>query len=151
MTRQAQLAAAGSETQDWIDDLVRRLDWQSREKTLDALIAAFHALRDGLPWDEAVQVGAFLPLILRGFYYEGWVGLMQDYYGTGSYSEGNQFVHFRMVVQVYIRQLCFSSGFHLGQGIYYRSDGGAGIFTTLSFGYFRAVRALFGVPKQGAY
>ena len=72
MTRQAQLAAAGSETQDWIDDLVRRLDWQSREKTLDALIAAFHALRDGLPWDEAVQVGAFLPLILRGFYYEGW-------------------------------------------------------------------------------
>lgn len=72
MTRQAQLAAAGSETEDWIDDLVRRLDWQSREKTLDALIAALHALRDGLPWDEAVQVGAFLPLLLRGFYYEGW-------------------------------------------------------------------------------
>lgn len=72
MTRQIQLAAASSETENWIGDMIRKLGWHSRKKALDALVAALHAIRDCLPWDEAVQVGAFLPLLLRGFYYEGW-------------------------------------------------------------------------------
>ena len=36
------------------------------------MIAALHALRDCLGRDEAVHVGAHLPPLLRGLYYEGW-------------------------------------------------------------------------------
>lgn len=31
-----------------------------------------HALRDRLTLEEAVQLGAQLPMLVRGFYYEGW-------------------------------------------------------------------------------
>ncbi len=36
------------------------------------LRAVLHALRDRLPTDEAVQLGAEMPMLIRGFYYEGW-------------------------------------------------------------------------------
>ncbi|WP_245322590.1 DUF2267 domain-containing protein [Mesorhizobium sp. WSM3882] len=36
-----------------------------------ALIATLHALRNCLDRDEAVYMGAQLPALLRGFYYEG--------------------------------------------------------------------------------
>ena len=72
MTIQSQLKGAVSETEHWVDDTVRQLGWHSREKAFESLIAALHAMRDCLPWDEVVQVGACLPPLLRGFYYEGW-------------------------------------------------------------------------------
>ena len=56
----------------WLDDLMRRLGWRDRGKVYLALCAALHALRDHLPQDEAVSLGAFLPALLRGFYYAGW-------------------------------------------------------------------------------
>ena len=31
-----------------------------------------HALRDRLPINEAVQLGAQFPIVIRGVYYEGW-------------------------------------------------------------------------------
>jgi len=37
-----------------------------------ALRAVLHALRDRLTVDEAVQLGAQLPMLIRGLYYEGW-------------------------------------------------------------------------------
>jgi uncharacterized protein (DUF2267 family) len=37
-----------------------------------ALLATLHAFRDCLSRDEAVYVGAQLPVLLRGLYYEGW-------------------------------------------------------------------------------
>ena len=37
-----------------------------------ALLATLHALRDCLARDEAVYIGAQLPTLLRGLYYEGW-------------------------------------------------------------------------------
>ena len=43
-----------------------------RERAYLALLAALHALRDSLPRDEAVYVGAHMPALLRGLYYEGW-------------------------------------------------------------------------------
>jgi uncharacterized protein (DUF2267 family) len=58
--------------QDWVDDLMRRLDWHDRERVYQALLATLHALRDALPRDEAIYIGAQLPVLLRGFYYEGW-------------------------------------------------------------------------------
>jgi uncharacterized protein (DUF2267 family) len=58
--------------EDWVDDLRRRLGWQDLEKVYVALLAALHALRDSLPRDEAVYLGAQLPPLLRGLFYEGW-------------------------------------------------------------------------------
>ncbi|MES0033548.1 DUF2267 domain-containing protein [Mesorhizobium sp. M0040] len=59
-------------TQNWISDLMWRLRWHDRERVYQALIATLHALRDFLDRDEAVYMGAQLPTLLRGFYYEGW-------------------------------------------------------------------------------
>jgi uncharacterized protein (DUF2267 family) len=58
--------------EDWIDDLMRRLGWQDRERVYLALAATFHAPRDCLGRDEAAYIGAQLPTLLRGLYYEGW-------------------------------------------------------------------------------
>ena len=49
-----------------------RLGWQDRDKVYAALVAALHALRDWLPRDEAIYIGACFPPLLRGLYYEGW-------------------------------------------------------------------------------
>ena len=66
------LRAALSETEAWIDDIMRRLGWHDRERVYLVLLATLHALRDSLPRDEAVYIGAQLPPLLRGLYYEGW-------------------------------------------------------------------------------
>lgn len=57
---------------EWIDSLRKSLDWQDKSLAYLALKAALHALRDALPPDEAVFLGATLPLILRGAFFEGW-------------------------------------------------------------------------------
>lgn len=72
MTRLSQFEIAVSETEHWVNDTAQQLGWHSREKAFESLIATLHAMRDCLPWDEAVQVGACLPPLLRGFYYDGW-------------------------------------------------------------------------------
>jgi uncharacterized protein (DUF2267 family) len=36
------------------------------------LRAVLHALRDRLTVEEVAQLGAQLPMLIRGFYYEGW-------------------------------------------------------------------------------
>jgi uncharacterized protein (DUF2267 family) len=37
-----------------------------------ALRVVLHSLRDRLPVDEAVDLAAQLPMLIRGLYYEGW-------------------------------------------------------------------------------
>lgn len=60
-------------TQIWLNDLMSELDWQGKpEKTYFALRTVLHALRDRLTVEEAIQLGAQLPMLVRGFYYEGW-------------------------------------------------------------------------------
>ncbi len=57
----------------WLNDLMFELDWNDRpQKAYLALRAVLHALRDRLTVDEAVQLGAQLPMLIRGLYYEGW-------------------------------------------------------------------------------
>ncbi|WP_342215819.1 MULTISPECIES: DUF2267 domain-containing protein [unclassified Mesorhizobium] len=57
---------------NWISDLAWRLRWHDREQVYQVLIATLHALRDCVDRDQAVSLGAQLPALLRGFYYEGW-------------------------------------------------------------------------------
>ena len=67
-----ELSAAVRATEDWIDDLMLRLAWHDKERAYLALLATLRALRDYLARDEAIYVGAQLPPLLRGLYYEGW-------------------------------------------------------------------------------
>jgi uncharacterized protein (DUF2267 family) len=43
-----------------------------RNQSYGALRASLHALRDRLTVDEAAQLAAQLPVLVRGIYYEGW-------------------------------------------------------------------------------
>ena len=63
---------AQSKSSSWISDLSDYLGWADPPLTLRALRAVLHALRDRLPPDEAVQLSAQMPLIIKGVYFEGW-------------------------------------------------------------------------------
>jgi len=59
-------------THAWINDLDARLGWDNKHRTYRLLRTVLHALRDWLPVNEAVGLGAQLPELLRGVYYEQW-------------------------------------------------------------------------------
>jgi uncharacterized protein (DUF2267 family) len=59
-------------TNGWLKDLMHELGWDDRHKAYLALRATLHALRDRLTVEEVAQLGAQLPMLIRGFYYEGW-------------------------------------------------------------------------------
>ncbi len=59
-------------TNTWLLELMEELDWPQRERAYHALRAVLHALRDRLPVGEVAALGAQLPLLVRGMYYEGW-------------------------------------------------------------------------------
>jgi len=59
-------------TNSWLHDLMQVLQWLDKHKVYLALRATLHALRDRLTVDEVAQLGAQLPMLIRGFYYEGW-------------------------------------------------------------------------------
>jgi len=59
-------------TNSWLNDLMQVLRWPDKHKVYLALRATLHALRDRLTVDEVAQFGAQLPMLIRGFYYEGW-------------------------------------------------------------------------------
>lgn len=56
----------------WLGELERIMGWPDRSKAYMALRAVLHALRDRLPPDEAADLAAQLPMLIRGFFYEGW-------------------------------------------------------------------------------
>lgn len=60
------------QTQLWINDVAAELDWDDHHKTFQVLRATLHVLRDRLTMGEAAHLGAELPILLAGFYYEGW-------------------------------------------------------------------------------
>jgi uncharacterized protein (DUF2267 family) len=59
-------------THEWLADLMRLLAVRDRQIAYQALRATLHALRDRLTVEEVAQLGAQLPMLVRGFYYEGW-------------------------------------------------------------------------------
>jgi uncharacterized protein (DUF2267 family) len=59
-------------TSQWLDDLMADMDWQDRQQAYSALRAVLHVLRDRLTAEEAADLGAQLPMLIRGFYYDGW-------------------------------------------------------------------------------
>jgi uncharacterized protein (DUF2267 family) len=67
-----ELADALAVTGGWIDDLAHQLGWREQDTAFHAMVACLHALRDALPKEQAVHIGLALPVLLRGFYFEGW-------------------------------------------------------------------------------
>jgi uncharacterized protein (DUF2267 family) len=60
-------------TNVWLKELSEEMNWgDDRPRSYHALRAVLHALRDRLPIDEVVTLGAQLPMLVRGIYYEGW-------------------------------------------------------------------------------
>jgi uncharacterized protein (DUF2267 family) len=59
-------------TNVWLNDILEPLGWQDRHRAYHALRAVLHALRDRLPVDQVAALAAQLPMLVRGFYYEGW-------------------------------------------------------------------------------
>lgn len=78
-------AAYGQVAETWLGQLSTSLDLSPADQphALRALRAGLHAIRDRLPASEAVDLGAQLPTLIRGIYYEGWTlrndpGLIRD-------------------------------------------------------------------------
>ena len=58
-------------THEWIARIAEALHMQKRD-AYKSLRAVLQTLRDRLPVDLAVHLGAQLPMLIRGLYYEGW-------------------------------------------------------------------------------
>jgi uncharacterized protein (DUF2267 family) len=65
-------------TEDKTNRILREIEeaygWPAdrRNQSYAALRSVLHALRDRLPVNEAAQLGAQLPMLVRGIYYTGW-------------------------------------------------------------------------------
>jgi uncharacterized protein (DUF2267 family) len=59
-------------TNVWLRDINYELSWFTFQRGYIALRAVLHALRDRLTTTEIAQLGAQLPIFIRGIYYEGW-------------------------------------------------------------------------------
>jgi hypothetical protein len=60
------------ETNRWLKELMERLGTYDRHHAYSILRAVLHALRDRIGPANAVHLGAQLPMLIRGLYYEGW-------------------------------------------------------------------------------
>ena len=62
-------------TNHWLKEIAQAAGWhekQDKQKAYLALRSTLHALRDRLTVEEVAQLGAQFPMLIRGFYYEGW-------------------------------------------------------------------------------
>ena len=56
----------------WLKDVMERLNTADRHHAYSTLRAVLHALRDRIGPESAAHLGAQLPMLLRGLFYEGW-------------------------------------------------------------------------------
>ena len=59
-------------THIWINELDEKLDWENKARSYRLLKAVLNAVRDWLQVNEAADLGAQLPMLLRGAYYDQW-------------------------------------------------------------------------------
>ncbi len=56
----------------WINEVDERAGWANKQRAYRLLRSVLHAVRDHLGVDEAAQLAAQMPIMIRGIYYEGW-------------------------------------------------------------------------------
>jgi uncharacterized protein (DUF2267 family) len=59
-------------SRQWVDEVGKELGVADPDRAVRALRAGIHAIRDWLPPSQAVALGAQMPMLIRGLYYEGW-------------------------------------------------------------------------------
>lgn len=59
-------------TVEWLKDVQNELGWKDEERVYIATKAVLQTLRDRLTRNEVADLGAQLPMLMRGFYYEGY-------------------------------------------------------------------------------
>jgi uncharacterized protein (DUF2267 family) len=59
-------------TNIWLKEIMEVAGWEDRHRAYLALRIVLHALRDRLTPEEAMDLGAQMPMLIRGLYYEGW-------------------------------------------------------------------------------
>lgn len=60
------------QSHEWLGEIADELHTDDRHQAYLALRGTLHALRDNLVVDEAADLSAQLPMLIRGLYYEGW-------------------------------------------------------------------------------
>jgi uncharacterized protein (DUF2267 family) len=60
------------ETNVWLKRVEEEFEFDNRQQAYSALRAVLHTLRDRVPPEVAIKLGAQLPILVRGFYYENW-------------------------------------------------------------------------------
>jgi uncharacterized protein (DUF2267 family) len=59
-------------TNEWLQEIMQEFGTENRQQAYAALRATLHTLRERLPTEETAHLGAQLPMLIRGIYYEGW-------------------------------------------------------------------------------
>jgi len=57
---------------EWLNIVQEELKWPDEERIYDATKAVLQALRDRLPMEEAHELAAQLPMLMKGFYFDGY-------------------------------------------------------------------------------
>jgi len=70
--RPAAIDTTVQKTYGWLRELETELGAHSRAEAYDVLRGFLHTLRDRLTVDQAAHLGAQLPMLVRGLFYEGW-------------------------------------------------------------------------------
>jgi uncharacterized protein (DUF2267 family) len=70
MTTPAMFARTVQQTEEWLAELVGSAQIEGKQQAYAALRAVLHHLRDRLTVEEAAHLGAQLPTLVRGVYYE---------------------------------------------------------------------------------
>jgi len=66
------LDGAAQQASVWIDEVDQAARCSDTQRAYRLLRATLHALRDWVNPDQAADLGAQLPVLIRGIYYEGW-------------------------------------------------------------------------------
>jgi uncharacterized protein (DUF2267 family) len=72
MTKAAVLDTSLQKTHEWLHEIGRELGFDNERAAYAALRATLHAVRDRLPTELVAHLGAELPMLVRGIYYDGW-------------------------------------------------------------------------------
>lgn len=59
-------------TYEWLEELRDLAELRDEGQAYAVLRGVLHALRDRLTVDEAADLGAQMPMLVRGIYFEGW-------------------------------------------------------------------------------
>ena len=59
-------------THKFINDVAQETGVDDKQIAFIGVKAVLHALRDRIPLEEAAQLGSQLPVLLAGYYYQGW-------------------------------------------------------------------------------